>query len=248
MARRKIYHDKELEKMLVDSDSECDDSDESDVNAGDCSDCSDSNSEGENVSNEEDNIRDEEIIVDNWRKFSANDADFLRLPFTVPQPGIQIPNNGSHEKEVDFFGRFFSDELLNQIVSETNRFAAVKIQKNTPFSRYSIWSKWEEVQLEVMKAFLGVILNMALNPKPQVKDYFSRNWLDQMPFFTNVFSRARFMQIFWMLHLCPPSPEQPIGVTTRGSKVANVVDYINKKCGELFIPGVWLHISLFERH
>ena len=59
-----------------------------------------------------------------------------------------------------------------------------------------------------MKAFFGVILNIALNLKVQLFDYFTEDWLDRTPFFKDVFSRLRFLQIFWMLHLVPPVAAQ----------------------------------------
>jgi hypothetical protein len=46
----------------------------------------------------------------------------------------------------------------------------------------------EECFSEEMKAFFGVILNMALNLKAQLVDYFTEDWLDRTPFFKDVFS------------------------------------------------------------
>jgi hypothetical protein len=86
-----------------------------------------------------------------------------------------------------------------------------------------------------MKAFFGVILNIALNLKAQFVDYFTEDWLDRTPFFKDVFSRFRFLQIFGMLHLVPPVTAQG-SVPTRGSKVKNVSEYDNK-CKELYVPG-----------
>lgn len=79
-------------------------------------------------------------------------------------------------------------------------------------------------------------MNMALNPKPDIKEYFSQDILNKMPFFPSVFSRTRFLQIFWMLHVSPgrqSSQTRP----TRGSKVRNVVKYIDIKCREHFKAG-----------
>ena len=61
-----------------------------------------------------------------------------------------------------------------------------------------MWHSWKDVSSEEMKAFFGVILNMALNLKAQLVDYFTEDWLDRTPFFKDVFSRLRFLQIFWI--------------------------------------------------
>jgi hypothetical protein len=67
-----------------------------------------------------------------------------------------------------------------------------------------MWHSWKDVLSEEMKVFFGVIMNMALNLKAQLVDYFTEDWLDRTPFFKDVFSHLCFLQIFWMLHLVPP--------------------------------------------
>jgi hypothetical protein len=67
-----------------------------------------------------------------------------------------------------------------------------------------MWHSWKDASPEEMKAFFGVILNMALNLKARLVDYFTEDWLDRTPFFKDVFSHLHFLQIFWMQHLVPP--------------------------------------------
>ena len=67
---------------------------------------------------------------------------------------------------------------------------------------------WKDVSSEEMKAFFGVILNMGLNLKAQLVDYFIEDWLDRTPFFKDVFSHLCFLERFWMLHLVPPVAAQ----------------------------------------
>jgi hypothetical protein len=66
-------------------------------------------------------------------------------------------------------------------------YAAEKIQKMTPLTKYSMWHSWKDVSSEEMKAFFGVILNMAQNLKAQLVDYFTEDWLDQ-PHSSRMFS------------------------------------------------------------
>lgn len=184
---RKHCSNEELDKIQEESDSEFDFSDEENYNAltlelSEDSDSEVSNndnlSEGENNSDEDENIIDEGTIVDQvdsvngWRKYSNNDADFQRLPFTVPTPGIQIPNNRTCIKEIDFFGKIFTDELLLQIVNETNRYAAEKLRIYAPLPRFSIWCTWKDVNLEEMKAFLGMHFLLYVFYKRFLDNYF----------------------------------------------------------------------------
>jgi hypothetical protein len=115
-------------------------------------------------------------------------------------------------------------------------YAAEKIQKVTPLTKYSMWHLWKDVSSEEMKALFGVIMNMAPNLKAQIVDYFTEDSLDRTAFFKDVFSRLRFLQIFWMQHLVSPLTAQG-SVPTRGSKVKNVSEYIDNKCKEPYVPG-----------
>jgi hypothetical protein len=70
---------------------------------------------------------------------------------------------------MDYFSLFFSDELLNNIVVETNRYARQKKILELQLSPRSIWSSWSDVSVPGMKAFLGLIINMGVIPLNDVK-------------------------------------------------------------------------------
>ena len=61
-------------------------------------------------------------------------------------------------------------------------------------------------------------------------------WIDFTPFYADVFSRDRFNQIHWMLHIQPPSADDDSAQLTRGTKVRNMVIHMKQKCLELFHP------------
>ena len=86
------------------------------------------------------------------------------------------------------------DELLEEFVTATNAYALIKLHGKT-FSNNLIWHSWQDVTLPEFKAYLGVILNVAINDKPDIKAYFSHEWLEAQPFFVSIFSRCRFLQI-----------------------------------------------------
>jgi hypothetical protein len=49
------------------------------------------------------------------------------------------------------------------------------------------------VALTELKAFLDVILNMGMKPEPELKDYFSKDWLDICLFLKDVFTRGQLL-------------------------------------------------------
>jgi hypothetical protein len=69
---------------------------------------------------------------------------------------------------MDYFSLFFNDELLNNIAVETNRYARHKLLELQLSLRF-IWSRWSDVSVPEMKAFLGLIINMGLMPLPDIK-------------------------------------------------------------------------------
>jgi hypothetical protein len=128
---------------------------------------------------------------------------------------------------LDYFMLFFSDKIVKEILDKTNRFSKEKIMQHMPLQKRSILANWADVTMEELKAFLGVLLNMRTNVNTDLKDYFSKDWLDRHPFFKGVFSRNRFFfQIFWMLHVNPPSKNS---ARTRADKMHNLVAYPDQR-------------------
>jgi hypothetical protein len=101
---------------------------------------------------------------------------------------------------MDYFILFFSDELLHNIVTETNRYARHKIAE-LQLSLWSIWSRWSDVSVPEMKLFLGLIINTGLTPLPDIKDYWYSERKTQIKFFGDIMPRDRFLQIILMMHV-----------------------------------------------
>jgi hypothetical protein len=59
-----------------------------------------------------------------------------------------------------------------------------------------------------MKAMLDLIINMGLMPLPDMKDYWSSEWITQIKFFGALMSRVRFLQIFWVMHVGNDATEE----------------------------------------
>ena len=184
-------------------------------------------------SNDDDDTEVDEVDED-WTAKELHAARFPVFPFTVPNPGFQVMQANRPTTNLGFFALFFTDELFTEIVAQTNDYAKSKLAFR-PLHKQSIWKHWYDVTMEEMKAYIGVILNMAINDKPNIQDFFSEDWTTCMPFFKDVFARKRFMQIHWMLHV------ESITANTgaprmRADKLRKVLDYVKRKCQELFIP------------
>ena len=111
-------------------------------------------------------------------------------------------------------------------VHPTDNYARVRLQNTAP-RRRSVFRNWKDITLVEIKVFVGVIIQMGLVQLSDIKDYWSTHVTLNLPFFRSVFSRDRFLQIFWMLHV----GEQPS--VNKRSKIQPFLD--------LLIP-------LFQRH
>ena len=89
------------------------------------------------------------------RKITETDIPPERINFTIPQ----IPSN--IKEPIDYFTLYFTNELLNNIIKETNHYANEKM-RNKQLSQNSIWLKWYNVDKQEFLVFIVVILNMGL--------------------------------------------------------------------------------------
>jgi hypothetical protein len=99
---------------------------------------------------------------------------------------------------------------------------------------------WVDVTSEELKAFLGVIMNMVLNLKAQLLDYFSEERLNRTSFFKDDFSHQQFLQLFCVLHLVPPLATP--GVHPQGSIIKNG-EYMDRTCKQYYAPGEYVSID-----
>lgn len=119
-----------------------------------------------------------------WRD---DGMDVRVLPFTA-QNFVRL--NPLPQSELDFFQIFFSNEMLLKIVHETNRHVKQKLTGRTLTPR-SIRKTWTDITLTMLKTYLDVVMNMAINERGSVQDYFLRDGIKDQRFFRNIFSRDR---------------------------------------------------------
>jgi hypothetical protein len=112
--------------------------------------------------------------------------------------GSQIPRN--FVTPFRFFLLFFTSTLVRKIVEETNNYPREQTAGKI-LSKYSVWHDRTDVVEEEMWALIGAIINMGLIQLPDMKDYWSEDFVCHVPFFSVTFTRKRFFEIFWMLHL-----------------------------------------------
>ena len=78
-------------------------------------------------------------------------------------PTVNIP-----ESPLEVFELFFSDDLLDIIVEESNRYAGQVMGEEH-------YREWKKITKEDVKAFLGFSILMGIDHLPSVDDYWSKD-------------------------------------------------------------------------
>lgn len=196
-----------------------------------------SEDEGEQQGNQ----REEENVNFTWRNVVNQDTEGVKIPFTTGTKPVG-PQTGHHCQEpIDFFKLFFTDELMNNILEQTNKYGRAKIASKN-ISAHSTWNTWVDVTKAEISAFLGVVLNMGTIPLPNLKEYWTTARNAKIPYFGEIFRRDRFLQIFWMLHTNQKAASAQ-DIRTRTEKISNYLQYLDTKFRENFVSGRELSID-----
>lgn len=119
MAKRKALSDAELDELM--------DEDQFDLEEIENESSSDSDEEqflDENISLNDSDEEPDEINLDSWKPWTDNESQFKIFPFNE-NVGYHPPRINQPVSELDFFQLFFTDELLQAIVDETNRYVVI---------------------------------------------------------------------------------------------------------------------------
>ena len=145
---------------------------------------------------------------------------------STSSPTVNIP-----ESPLDVFELFFSDDLLDMIVEESNRYAAQVMGDE----RYR---EWRKITKEEMKAFFGFSILMGIDHLPSVDDYWSKDPLLHYAPIADRIPRWRFREIFWYLHFVDNDHLAPRGdpMHDRLGKVRPLTDHLSLKFETLYKP------------
>lgn len=169
-----------------------------------------------------------------WRNVSDNDPGPTHTFPTYPaEKGAVLPKRFNAATEpIEYFELFFNDEILQHICSETNLFAKknkVKVQ-----SQHSRLRKWNDINIITMKAFLGSVINKGLIPLQSIDSYYTTSWEGRIPFFSDVFSKDEFLNIFWNLHFNHRTNQNPV---CKGFLIEPILKHMKKVCKQFYTPG-----------
>ena len=105
------------------------------------------------------------------------------------------------ENCLDYFQLIVTDDILDAVVKETNRYAEQFFLASGALSRHSRANQWKPLTLPELKTFLGLTLATGLlSKRGHISEYWSKNPILFTPFFGQTMSRNRYQNITKFLH------------------------------------------------
>lgn len=135
---------------------------------------------------------------------------------------------------LEVFQLFVSDEMIERIVTETNRYAAQSLASRTlqkKRAKKHRLSQWVDTTVHEMKIFFGPLLWMGL---VKHEEYWSTAPLLTNHVASNVMGRNRFQLLLSCLHF---SDNSTTTSTDRLHKIRNIVDELQTNFQQHYIPG-----------
>lgn len=158
-------------------------------------------------------------------------------PFADVNAGVQSESGlNSDSNPIKIFKMFFSEDIIDIISYETNKYADEK--KNTlhlpnklkPHSRIL---KYTETDPDEMYAFHALILLMGIIRKPSLEMYWIKDKMLKTPFFPTVMTYNRFRQLLTMLHFSENEDDS----TDKLRKVRSVYELVIENFKAVYRPG-----------
>jgi len=154
-------------------------------------------------------------------------------------PGSNIPFSDS-TTAVSLFDRFFTEEVWDLFVTETNRYAASN-QSGKPKAR-----NWYDVTVDEMRAFVGMLILMGICRMPRLDLY----WQIMVPLIrtsgiSDIMSRVRFQQIFRFLHLADSAGQVHPGEDGHDKlyKIRGFMDLLTRQFFDNYTPTEYVTID-----
>ena len=173
-----------------------------------------------------------------WTWKWLNDGDDHPVPqvttnYNEQVTGVLPQNPTAH----DFLTLYLSDEIVDLIVCETNRYAEQHIQRNV-IPPHSPVRTWTPTSRDEMLSFLGLSILMGLVYKPRLYMYWSGDEIFRTPLFGQVMPRDRFLLLLRFLHFNDndlydaKDPERD-----RLHKIRPFLDILKSNCASVYSPG-----------
>ena len=193
---------------------------------------SSSDSEGEDDDNDLDSESSDDVALPtDWTSRGK-----ARSPFTFrADSGVKFTVEDK-ENPLEYFEKYFDDELIEYLVTETNRFANDYLDENLEtLSPKARANQWYDMSVNEMKVFIGLLILQGIDSKLDNTMYFSTRESIASPFFRKIISGRRFDLLHKFLHLVDNRTITD-GPGRKIAKIKPFIDLVVKKFQENYVP------------
>lgn len=169
------------------------------------------------------------LQTDNWHAIEDDEENNINQ---FQETAIMNFNINEIKSAKDAYMLFLSNDIIELIVEETNRYARqLLLNQNVLKSRLNSWTDCNEDEI---KRFFSIILVMGLNELPSINLYWSRDPMFHNDFIANTMSRDRFLLLLRCIHFCN---NETVDKKDRLCKIRNLLDITNKNFQTVLTPG-----------
>jgi len=185
---------------------------------------SDDDGDGETTETSEYSESESETVADGWsniyrdsrlpKNFDAYHGPFVTLPSDAPA--------------YDFFDLLFPASIWERMVTESSRYAQQKCRL-----------KGDDITVQEMKAFVGLVLAMGIHVLPRIENYWDRHWVLAVPQFGQIMTSKRFSYLWSNMHLVENGTNPPVTDPEhdRLFKVRPLLSKLQDTFAESYYPG-----------
>ncbi|XP_042892019.1 piggyBac transposable element-derived protein 4-like [Penaeus japonicus] len=185
-----------------------------------------------------------------WRRNEPGTPNFVwRKRDNVPKrfgfagsPGVKADLDET-SSPLEIFQCFFTDDLLQHIIRETNRYAGI----SPPVSPHM--RKWTPMSKEELMAYFGLRVTMGFHKIPCYRDFWSHHPTVRVELFPQTMSRDRFDHLTTHLHFAHLEDGEQVP-EDRLWKLRPVIDALNTAFVESLVPekDIAIDESLWKFH
>ena len=141
---------------------------------------------------------------------------------------------------IDCYRHFITDEIIDLMVRETNRYAQQYMESHA-ISRRSMFQRWKPTTDTEMFKFFGIIIEMGLVRMPKLKYYWSSSPLYGSQIIQNTMSRERFESLLKFWHFSNNNDKN--SNQDRLFKLKPLLDLLKERFSSVYIPGSIISID-----
>lgn len=175
----------------------------------------------------------ENSTTSKWTDPTGNQRNII--PYTeIPGLPLNVRMSMVNTSPADFYSLLVTEDILQQIVDDTNSFAQTKIANSEDTTKGARIHNWSPTNIPEIKKMLGLILFMGLVKLPKMSDYWSRDEIIGQHFPRTIMSRNRFELLLQMLHFSQRDDENK---DDRLHRIKKLLDAMNSNFKKNYVPG-----------